>query len=218
YAGIENGIKRLSVLNIYMAAGCAVFILIGGPGTFLMDSFTETLGQLLATSITFSFVTESPASEQTAFLKHHLVFGCAYIATWAMLHSVFAARISRGRTVKEMILTYLIAPTALSWVATGILGGIGVHRQMTGRMDILSMASDNDPTSVVPTILETLPLSGIVMVLFIIIATIFLTTTLDSTTFSIAAYTRRNDMSEQDPSRFVRILVSVIITVLALAL
>src|SRR5699024_10453438 len=63
-----------------------------------------------------------------------------------------------------------------------------------------------------------MPLSCIVMVLFIIITTIFLTTTLESTTFTIAAYTSRNDMSEQDPSRFVRILVSVIITVLALAL
>ncbi len=41
-----------------------------------------------------------------------------------MLHSVFAAKISRGRTIKEMILTYLLAPTALSWVATGVLGGM----------------------------------------------------------------------------------------------
>lgn len=218
YAGIEKGIKRLSVLNIYLAGAFAIFVLIVGPGIFIMDFFTETIGHLFSNYMSFSFFTESTAIEQTAFIKNHLVFWFAYNATWAMLHSVFAARISRGRTVKEMILTYLIAPTALSWVATGILGGIGVHRQLTGETDILSMASENDPTSVIPTILETLPLSAIIMVLFIIIATIFLTTTLDSTTFTIAAYSSRNDMSKQDPSRFVRIMVSIIITVLALAL
>ena len=218
YVGIEKGIKRLSVANIYLSAGLALFIIIVGPGIFIMDFFTDTVGHLISNYLTFSFFTESTVVEQTSFIKNHLVFWFAYNATWAMLHSVFAARISRGRTIKEMILTYMVAPTALSWVATGILGGIGVHRQLTGDLDVLSLADESDPTAIIPVILETLPLSTIVMVIFIIIAMIFLTTTLDSTTFTIAAYTSREDMSEQDPSKFVRILVAVIITVLALAL
>ncbi len=218
YVGIEKGIKRLSVANIYLAAALAIFILIVGPGIFIMDFFTETIGHLFSNYLTFSFFTESTAIEQTSFIKNHLVFWFAYNATWAMLHSVFAARISRGRTVQEMILTYMIAPTALSWIATAILGGIGVHGQLTGDLDVLSMADESDPTAIIPVILESLPLSAIVMVLFIIIATIFLITTLDSTTFTIAAYTSKEDMSEKDPSKFVRILVSVIITVLALTL
>lgn len=218
YVGIEKGIKRLSVANIYLSAGLALFIIILGPGIFIMDFFTDTVGHLISNYLTISFFTESTVVEQTSFIKNHLVFWFAYNATWAMLHSVFAARISRGRTIKEMILTYMVAPTALSWVATGILGGIGVHRQLTGDLDVLSLADENDPTAIIPVILETLPLSTIVMVIFIIIAMIFLTTTLDSTTFTIAAYTSREDMSEQDPSKFVRILVAVIITVLALAL
>ena len=218
YVGIDKGIKRLSVLNMYMAGAFALFVVIIGPGIFIMDFFTDTVGHLLSNYLTFSFFTESTVIEQTAFIKNHLVFWFAYNATWAMLHSVFAARISRGRTVKEMILTYLVAPTALSWLATGILGGIGVHRQLNGQLDALSLSAENDPVSIIPDILETLPLSGIVMIIFIIIALIFLTTTLDSTTFTIAAYTSKNDMSEQDPSKFVRILVSIIITVLALTL
>lgn len=218
YVGIDKGIKRLSVLNMYMAGAFALFVVIIGPGIFIMDFFTDTVGHLLSNYLTFSFFTESTVIEQTAFIKNHLVFWFAYNATWAMLHSVFAARISRGRTVKEMILTYLVAPTALSWLATGILGGIGVHRQLNGQLDPLSLSAENDPVSIIPDILETLPLSGIVMIIFIIIALIFLTTTLDSTTFTIAAYTSKNDMSEQDPSKFVRILVSIIITVLALTL
>lgn len=218
YVGIDKGIKRLSVLNMYIAGAFALFVVIIGPGIFIMDFFTDTVGHLLSNYLTFSFFTESTVIEQTAFIKNHLVFWFAYNATWAMLHSVFAARISRGRTVKEMILTYLVAPTALSWLATGILGGIGVHRQLNGQLDPLSLSAENDPVSIIPDILETLPLSGIVMIIFIIIALIFLTTTLDSTTFTIAAYTSKNDMSEQDPSKFVRILVSIIITVLALTL
>src|SRR5699024_913905 len=131
YVGIDKGIKRLSMLNMYLAGIFAVFILIVGPGIFIMDFFTDTVGHLMSNYLTFSFFTESHVIEQKAFIKNHLVFWFAHNAPWAMLHSVFAARISRGRTIKEMILTYLVAPTALSWVATGILRGIGVHRQLT---------------------------------------------------------------------------------------
>src|SRR5699024_2225991 len=111
YRGIEKGIKKLSVFNIYMAAFLALFILVVGPGVFIMDFFTETIGHLLTNYFTFSFYTDSVATEQATFIRNHLVFWMAYNATWAMLHSVFAAKISRGRTIKEMILTYLLAPT-----------------------------------------------------------------------------------------------------------
>jgi BCCT family betaine/carnitine transporter len=218
YAGIKKGIKRLSTLNVYLAGIFALFILVVGPGLFVMDFFTDSIGHLVSNYMTFSFYSDSTVLGQTTFIKNHLVFWFAYNATWAMLHSVFAARISKGRTVKEMILTYLLAPTALSWIATGILGGIGARLQLTGEMDVLSLASENDPVSIIPEILSTLPMSSIIIVMFIIIAMIFLTTTLDSTTFTVAAYTSTNDMSQEDPSRMVRILVALIITVLALAL
>ncbi|WP_017547707.1 BCCT family transporter [Salinicoccus carnicancri] len=218
YRGIEKGIKKLSVFNIYMAAFLALLILVIGPGVFIMDFFTETIGHLLTNYFTFSFYTDSVATEQTTFIRNHLIFWMAYNATWAMLHSVFAAKISRGRTVKEMILTYLLAPTAISWVATGILGGVGVNAQLNGGTDVLGMLGDNEAVQLIPAILQTLPLSGLMMVLFIIIALIFLTTTLDSTTFTIATYTSRNDMSRMEPSKFLRIFVAFVITALALVL
>ncbi|CAM2902896.1 BCCT family transporter [Salinicoccus roseus] len=218
YLGIEKGIRRLSLLNMYLAAFLAIFILIVGPGIFIMDFFTDTIGHLLNNYLTYSFFTDSVAVEQTAHMRSHMIFWIAYSATWAMLHSVFAAKISRGRTIKEMILTYLLAPTALSWVATGVLGGIGVHRQKNGELDVLALAQEQEAVQIIPDILQTLPMSGLVMVLYIIMAMIFLTTTLDSTTFTIAAYTSKEDMSEQDPSKFLRIFVAFVITGLALVL
>lgn len=99
-----------------------------------------------------------------------------------MLHSVFAAKISRGRTIKEMILTYLMAPTFISWVATGVLGGLGVHSYQSGQVPVLDIVAKQDAMTAIPAILTSLPLSTIVLVLFIVIAMIFLSTTLDSTT------------------------------------
>lgn len=218
YLGIERGIKRLSTFNIYLAGGLAVFILIAGPGVFILDYFTDTVGHLLNNYLSLSFYTESVAIEQTTHIQSHMIFWFAYSATWAMLHSVFAAKISKGRTVKEMILTYLLAPTALSWVATGILGGLGVHSYLNGDIDVLNRVEDTEPVNVIPHILSALPLSSIIMVIFIIVAMIFLTTTLDSTTYTIAAYSGKRDMSKYEPSKNLRIFTAAIITVLALIL
>ncbi|WP_277678712.1 BCCT family transporter [Gracilibacillus dipsosauri] len=218
YLGIEKGIKRLSTFNIYLAGGLAIFILIAGPGIFILDFFTDTVGHLVNHYFSLSFYTNSTDLHSTTHIQSHMIFWFAYSATWAMLHSVFAAKISKGRTVKEMILTYLLAPTMISWVATGVLGGLGVHRFLTGEVNILQLVESNQPVNAIPNILMTLPWSEVIMILFIVVSMIFLTTTLDSTTYTIAAYTSRRNMSKYEPSRNLRIIVAAIITTLALIL
>src|SRR5699024_11029372 len=139
------------------------------------------------------FYTDSVNMESNTHIKSHMIFWFAYSATWAMLHSIFAAKISKGRTIKEMILTYFLAPTMLAWVATGILGGLGVERQLTNKVDVLGLVQGSEPVQAIPDILSSLPFSAIAMVVFIIVSMIFLTTTLDSTTYTISAYTSNRD-------------------------
>ncbi|RCW65855.1 BCCT family transporter [Saliterribacillus persicus] len=218
YLGIEKGIKRLSTFNMYLAGALSLFILVAGPGIFILDYFTDTVGHLLNNYINLSLYTDSVAMETTTHIQSHMVFWFAYSATWAMLHSIFAAKISKGRTVKEMILTYLLAPTLLSWIATGVLGGLGVHRYLTGEVAVLDIVQNEDPMNAIPEILLTLPWAWVALIAFVIVSMIFLTTTLDSTTYTIAAYSSKRDMSKFEPSRNLRIIIAAIITTLALIL
>ncbi|WHX27913.1 BCCT family transporter [Virgibacillus halodenitrificans] len=217
YLGIERGIKKLSTANMYLAGAFALFVVLIGPGVFILDYFTDTIGFLASNYFDLALYTNSLDLNGSTHIESHLIFWFAYSATWAMLHSVFAAKISRGRTIKEMILTYLLAPTLISWVATGVLGGLGVQRYLTGEVDVLNIVSD-DKMAAIPAILSSLPMPTIAMVVFIIIATIFLTTTLDSTTYTIASYTGTENMSKAEPSKTLRIIVAAVITVLALLL
>ncbi|WP_163528838.1 BCCT family transporter [Halobacillus ihumii] len=218
YLGIDKGIKRLSTLNMYLAGLFALFILVAGPGVFILSYFTDTVSFLLSNYVTISLNTESVHQGQTTHMQSNTVFWFAYSATWAMLHSVFAAKISKGRTIKEMILTYLLAPTLLSWVATGVLGGLGVHRYLTEDASILQFVQEEARMAAIPEILSTLPFGAVSIVIFMIVALIFLTTTLDSTTFTVAAYTSTRDMSKQEPPKTLRVVISAVITVVALVL
>ncbi|WP_246206715.1 BCCT family transporter [Virgibacillus ihumii] len=217
YLGIEKGIKKLSTFNMYAAAGFAVFVLVAGPGIFILNYFTDSVGFLFSHYLDFSIYTNSLDLNGSTHIVSYTVFWFAYSATWAMLHSVFAAKISKGRTIREMILTYLLAPTLISWLSTGVLGGLGVHRYLTGEVPVLDIIKD-DAMTAIPQILSTLPLSWLAISVFIIVATIFLTTTLDSTTYTIASYTGTRNMSKAEPSRALRIIVAAVITVIALIL
>lgn len=217
YLGIERGIKKLSTWNIYLAGGFAFIILLIGPGVFILTYFTDTVGFLLSHYMEMSFFTNSLNIGGDSRIESNTVFWFAYSATWAMLHSIFAAKVSRGRTIREMILTYMLAPLTLSWIATGILGGLGVHRYVTGQVDALQIVKE-DTMMLIPDILRTLPFSSIVIVAFIIIAMIFMITTLDSTTYTIASYAGTENMSKAEPSKHLRLIIAAVITLLALVL
>ncbi|GAA0490386.1 BCCT family transporter [Salinibacillus aidingensis] len=217
YLGIEKGIKRLSTLNIYLAGALALFIMMIGPGVFILNYFTESVGFLLSHYIDLSFYTNALDLEGTTYIESNVVFWFAYSATWAMLHSVFAAKISRGRTIKEMILTYFFAPMLISWVATGVLGGLGVHRYLTGEVAVLDIVTE-DAMAAIPAILSSLPLSTVTITVFMIVAIIFMTTTLDSTTYTIASYTGLRNMSKSEPSKYLRLIVAAVVTIFALVL
>lgn len=217
YLGIEKGIKRLSTFNMYLAGAFALFIMLAGPGIFILNYFTDSVGFLFSNYINMSLYTNSLGMGGETYIESQTIFWFAYSATWAMLHSVFAAKISRGRTIREMILTYLLAPTLISWVATGVLGGLGVDRFLNGTVPVLDIVKE-DAMAAIPAILTTLPFSTIVLVIFIVVAMIFLTTTLDSTTYTIASYTGTKNMSEEEPSKILRIIVAAVITIISLIL
>ncbi|QAS52193.1 BCCT family transporter [Halobacillus litoralis] len=218
YLGIEKGIKRLSTWNMYLAGIFAIFILLGGPGVFILNYFSDSLSFLLSNYLNISLNTDSVHQGEASHIQSNTVFWFAYSATWAMLHSVFAAKISRGRTIKEMILTYFLAPTLLSWVATGVLGGLGVHRYLTGDLSVLNLVKEEERMAAIPEILSTLPFGEIAIIIFMVVALIFLTTTLDSTTYTVAAYTSTRDMSKYEPPKLLRIVIAAVITVLSLVL
>ncbi|MFD1066003.1 BCCT family transporter [Oceanobacillus locisalsi] len=217
YLGIDKGIKKLSTFNMYLAGVFALCIMIVGPGIFIINYFTENISFLFKHYIDMSLYTNSLNLGETSFMERNTVFWIAYNSTWGMLGSVFIAKISRGRTIKEMILTYLLAPTLVSWVVTGVLGGLGVHRYINGDIPVLDIAKE-DPMLAIPEILSSLPLGIIAIIVFIFITTIFLATTLDSTTYTIASYTSTKNMSEEEPSKTLTIIVAIILTMVTLIL
>jgi choline-glycine betaine transporter len=218
YLGIEKGIKNLSTFNMYFAAVFGIFIMIAGPGIFILDFFTDTMGFLFTHHTDIIFYSDSMRQGEAGYMQNYTIFWYAYIISWTLLHSAFSAKVSKGRTIRDMVLTYLIAPCILSIIVTALLGGLSIDRFLNNTVPIFDIVEKGGIIPAIPEVLATLPVPIFAMLAYLILAMVFMVTTLDSTTWTIAAYVCKDAEGTKEPSQAVRLIIAFAIAVVALLL
>ena len=99
--GLDKGIKRLSVTNIWIAATLLVFVLLIGPTLFVLNGFVEHLGIYLNDFPALAFWNETYT--QGSWQNGWTVFYWGWWIAWAPFVGMFIARISKGRTIREFL-------------------------------------------------------------------------------------------------------------------
>ncbi len=184
-AGLDAGIRRLSNLNIGMAVGLMVFILITGATLFLLRGIIETLGLYLSNIVPLSFWNDTLASytqeDGWGWQGDWTVFYWAWTVTWSPFIGIFVARISRGRTIREFVMGVLFAPSLFTVIWFAIFGW--------SAMDIDGIGGDGGPITAaveesIPlalfAFLENYPLTTLMQGLSVVIVAIFFATSSDS--------------------------------------
>ena len=100
--GLDKGIKRLSDLNVWLSLALFIIVLLTGPTAFIVNQATDGLGLMLQNYITMSLNTD--AGSASSFPQDYTVFYWAWWIAWAPFMGLFVARISAGRTMKELVL------------------------------------------------------------------------------------------------------------------
>ncbi|MGH8440486.1 MAG: BCCT family transporter, partial [Pseudomonas sp.] len=100
-SGVENGIRRLSNLNIILFSGLLIFVLLAGDTLHLLNGFVQNIGDYLNGIVLKTFdlyVYESEAGKSERWLGLWTVFYWAWWISWGPFVGMFIARISKGRT------------------------------------------------------------------------------------------------------------------------
>ena len=180
-SGVDKGIKWLSNVNMTMAAGLALIILVLGPTVFIFSDLVQQVGSYFQNLIRLSFRTFPFAGEDgRAWLSGWTTYYWGWWMSWAPFVGVFIARISRGRTIREFIAGVLLAPTAVTFIWFSILGGTALHREMFGQGGLIDADGTIDNTSALFRLLEGLPFTTILAAVTVLIIIIFFVTSADS--------------------------------------
>nr|WP_218137571.1 BCCT family transporter [Photobacterium damselae] len=207
YAGMEKGIKLLSNINFWGALGLLAFILICGPTIFMLETGLDSLGRMLSNFFVMATWAE-PFGGYGSFADTHFpqdwtIFYWAWWLVFAPSMGLFVARISRGRTIKQMVTGSIFFGSMGCFLFFMILGNYGLSLQLSGALDVVGILNAEGATKAIFSILEQLPFSTFVIAAFTMLCLIFTATTFDSISYILASVVQNNVTEE--PMRWNRL-------------
>ncbi|WP_077328746.1 BCCT family transporter [Virgibacillus siamensis] len=216
YMGLYKGIRKLSDWNVYMALGLALFVIIVGPTLFILSYFTNSMGIMLDEFMRMSLYTDPIA--QGGFPQAWTVFYWAWFAATAPFIGIFVARISKGRSIRELVFNVLMWGSIGSWLYFAVFGGYAMDLQLSGEVNLTKILSEESGQAAIVAVLNSLPLPVIVSVFFVILGFVFLATSLDSASYVIASVATKELGMTAEPARWHRLLWGILLSALAISL
>lgn len=219
YLGLEKGIKRLSDFNIILVAAITLFVFLVGPKLFMLDNTIQSIGTMFNNFFKMSLNLGSITDD--SFAQDWTVFYWAWWIGYAALIGMFTARISKGRTIRQVILIQCLVGPVGTWVFFGVFGNYALNLQLSNLVPLDAILANGGQTEAIMAVINTLPFSAIIIPLMIIAYLVFSATTFDSASLILASVASRRLDKAGQPPRLQRlfwalILASVGIIVLAI--
>ncbi|MBC2721670.1 BCCT family transporter [Desulfosporosinus sp.] len=216
YTGLYKGIKVLSNINVYLALAMLVLILLAGPTVFILSVFTDSIGVLFNNFFRMSFYTDPIA--KSGFPQSWTVFYWAWWVALAPYMGLFVARISKGRTLKQLIVAELLWGTLGCWAFFGVVGGYTLHLEFNKILPLSTLLSESGGPATIIAVLNTLPMPQVVLVLFLLLEFVFLATCLDSSAYVCASMATKNLAENEQPARWNRIVWALALAAVGVAI
>lgn len=192
--GIMKGIKTLSNLNLWFFIGLALFVLIVGPTSFILNFGTEATGNFIKDLFPAMLRTNAVSGDQWSFWWS-IFYWAAYMA-WAPISAMFIAKVCYGQTVRNILMLTLIGPSIFTGIWMSIFSGTSLYfeRQGYGIADAYSKGYEYTAYAV----FEHLPFTLLITAIFLIVAAVSVITASDSATDAMAGLV----MGEEDAEVF----------------
>ncbi|MDH3352104.1 MAG: BCCT family transporter, partial [Gammaproteobacteria bacterium] len=216
WLGLKQGIKRLSDINMFLALGLLLFIFVVGPTVFLLKTSLNGLGMLTQNFLRMSFWTDP--FTKSGFVESWTIFYWAWWIAFAPYVGLFITRISRGRTIRQVITGMLIFGSLGSWIFYMIIGNYALFLQLTDGLDFVNVMNTVNGDAAIVATLETLPLAPLVITVFALVSIVFAATTYDSASYSLASGATLHLSAGDDPARWHRVFWAFALAALPISL
>ncbi|MBB3183964.1 choline-glycine betaine transporter [Halomonas fontilapidosi] len=189
--GINRGIQLLSRFNVFLALAIAIIIFVFGPTLFLTNAYLQGFGEYVSSFLAMATMTSETAPAW--WMQWWTVFFFAWFIGYGPLMAIFVARISRGRTIRQMILAVAVMAPIATTVWFTLLGGSGIHFQLTGAIDLGEALNNFQFDVATLTVAQALPGGTLMALAILLLTTIFVATTGDSMSYAIAVVCTGHD-------------------------
>lgn len=216
YTGLSKGISKIAELNVIMAFAFLAFVLTVGPTLLMLRLGTESIGYMLSNML--RMVTYTNAIDGKKFVQDWTIFYWAWWIAYGPIVGIFVTRISRGRTLREMILSMSLFGSLGAWAFYIVLGNYAYYLDLMKIIDVQKILAESGSGQVISAVVGTLPWGRVMQVVFATIAVIFIAGTYNSKAYALAASTSKGLNIGDDPVRWNRVFWALALGILPIAL
>ena len=208
-SGLNRGMQMLSRYNVILASALMMYILIFGPTNFIINGYIQGVGGLVN-----NFIPMATFRGDEGWLSWWTVFFWGWFLGYGPMMAIFIARISRGRSIRQLVCTIsIIAPLVTCFWFT-VVGGSGLAFEIAEPGSVSKAFEGFNLPGALLAVTTQLPFPMLISILFLILTTIFIVTTGDSMTYTISVVIS----GETEPNAMIRIFWGAMMGLTALIL
>ena len=213
-----KGISILAKVCIYLFFGLMIYVLVvGGLGRYIIETGIESFGRMVQNFIGLS--TYMDPQRSTNFAQDWTIYYWAYWIVWCVAAPFFIGNISRGRTVKQTIVGGYIFGVGSTVVSFIVFGNYSLGLQISGLVDFIEeYNASGDLYGMIIHIIDTIPLSVLVLAWVLITMIAFYATSFDSIAYTTSCYSYKKLENGEEPHKMVQLLWCIMLIILPIAL
>ena len=206
-AGVQRGIRRISVFNVGIMGVLLTVALVAGPTTAVLNTAVAAIGTYVTSFFEMSLFTGSGVDGGAGWSAAWTVFYWSWWIAWAPFVGLFLARISKGRTIRSVVGTAFGTMTVVSALWFTVIGGTSIRLQDSGAVDILGAVATFDDGVSGYVLFGSFPGGELWQLLFLVLVTTFFLTSADSSTLAVGMLTTGG---KREPSSVNRVFWGVL--------
>lgn len=213
YAGIEKGMKTVSNVTAVLCIAFLGYVFLSGPTSFILKNMVNSMGHMIQNIPRMSLFTDP--IENTGFPEAWTIYFEAFYLNYVAMMGIFIAKISKGRTIREITFATLLGISAGGWVLFGVNGSFSIKMHLDKAVDVVSLVNSGVGDSAVYDILEKLPLGQTILTAVILLLVVgFVAPSLDSASLALSeTVTKRGE-----PKKWIRLFWCIMLAIIPMCI
>jgi choline/carnitine/betaine transport len=189
--GVHRGIRRIAAFSVVLFGLFGALLVAVGPRSFVLDRGLAAVGGYAVNFVPMSlFVGGQWVADWT-------VWNWSWWFSWAPFAGLFLAALSRGRRVRTVVFTGVVATSAATMAWFLLMGGTALYLQHSGAADVLGAIAARGGSEAVAgfPVLAALPLAELLMFCFLALIVAFIVSSADTSTLVVSVLTTRRELA-----------------------
>ena len=155
--------------------------------------------------------------DKTGFVQDWTIFYWAWWIAFAPFVGIFVTRISRGRTIRQVLLGMSVFGSLGVWAFYIVFGNYALYLELSGEMPVVDMVQE-DAAAAIAAVIAHLPFGKVALAIFVTVTTVFVATTYNSASYTLASAATKSLHAGEDPARWHRVFWAVVLGMLPVGL